>query len=235
MKRFWRDATVDARDGGFAILLDGRPARTPARHLLTVPTGTLAEAVAAEWREQPEEVDPRTMPLTRLATTVLDLMPARRGDAVEEAAGFAGTDLLCYRAAEPPELVARQKAAWQPWLDWALQRHDSLLAVTDTVTAVEQPEASLRGLRAAVERLDDWRLVGVHGAATLTGSVVLGLALEEGVLTPEAAFDAACLDELFEIDRWGEEEEQRRRHAALRRDLAAADRFLRLLRRAGAE
>ena len=102
--------------------------------------------------------------------------------------------------------------------------------MSSTVTAVAQPAASLRSLRAAVERLDDWRLVGLHAATTLTGSIVLGLALEEGALAPDTAFELACLDELYEIGRWGEEEEQQRRHAALRRDLAAADRFLRLLR-----
>ena len=230
MKRFWRDAAVAERDGGFGILLDGRPAHTPARHLLTVPNRALADAVAAEWREQPDEVNPRTMPLTRLATTVLDLMPARRSDAIEEAAGFAATDLLCYRAAEPADLVERQQAAWQPWLDWVLRQHDSSLLVTSTVTAIEQPAASLRSLRAAVERLDDWRLVGLHAATTLTGSIVLGLALESGDLPLDAAFDLACLDELYEIGRWGEEEQQRERQARLHADLAAADRFLRLLK-----
>lgn len=230
MKRFWRDASVEQRGDGFGILLDGRPARTPARHLLAVPNPALAGAVATEWREQPEEVDPRTMPLTRLATTVLDLMPARRGDAIEEVAGFAATDLLCYRAAEPHDLVERQQVAWQPWLDWAMRRHDSPLTVTATVTAVEQPAASLHSLRAVVEHLDDWRLVGLHAATTLTGSIVLGLAMEDEALGPQAAFEAACLDELFEISRWGEEEEQRRRHTTLRRDLDAADRFLRLLK-----
>lgn len=229
MKRFWRQAGVRPQGDGFGIVLDGRQARTPARHPLTVPTSALAGALAAEWDAQGEEVDPLAMPLTRLATTVLDLMPERRGDAIEEAAGFAATDLLCYRAAEPRDLAERQQAVWQPWLDWALRQHDSPLAVTDTVTAVEQPPASLRSLRAAVERLDDWRLVGLHAAATLTGSIVLALALEAGDLDPEAAFRLACLDELYEIGRWGQEEEQARRHAALRRDLAAADRFLRLL------
>ena len=230
MKRFWRDATVAGRDDGFGILLDGRPAWTPARHLLTLSNRARADAVAAEWRDQPEEVDPRSMPLTRLATTVLDLMPARRGDAIEEVAGFAATDLLCYRAAEPADLVERQQAAWQPWLDWALRQHDSPLHVTDTVTAIEQPAASLRSLRAAVERLDDWRLVGLHAATTLTGSIVLGLALENGDLPADAAFELACVDELYEIGRWGEEEEQRERHTRLRADLAAADGFLRLLK-----
>jgi chaperone required for assembly of F1-ATPase len=190
----------------------------------------LAEAVAAEWQAQPEQMDPRAMPLTRLTTTAIDLMPLRRDDAIEEAAGFAATDMLCYRATEPSDLVARQVASWQPWLDWALRQYDSLMLVTDTVTAVDQPAESLRALLAAVERLDDWRLVGLHAATTLTGSIVLGLAVEQEALAPEAAFGLACLDELYEIERWGQEEEQQRRHAVLQTDLAAADQFLRLLR-----
>jgi chaperone required for assembly of F1-ATPase len=230
VKRFWRDAAAVAEPSGFGVALDGRAARTPARHKLVAPSLALAEAIAGEWRAQGDEVDPRAMPLTRLTTTAIDLMPVRRDDAIAEVAGFAGTDLLCYRAAEPADLVARQSRGWQPWLDWLLRRHDSLLVTTQTVAAVAQPEASLRTLRAVIERCDDWRLVGLHAATTLTGSIVLGLALEEGAIEPEAAFALACLDELYEVERWGEEEEQQRRHAALRRDLAAADRFLRLLR-----
>lgn len=212
------------------MTLDGRSAHTPARHRLVAPSETLAAALAAEWQAQPERMDPRAMPLTRLTTTVLDLMPTRRGDAIEEAAGFAATDLLCYRAAEPQDLVERQEAAWQPWLDWAMRQHDSPLRSTSSVTAVQQPEASLRSLRAAVERLDDWRLVGLHAATTLTGSIVLGLAMENGALAADTAFELACLDELYEIARWGEEAEQTARHATLRRDLDAAARFMRLLR-----
>src|SRR5687768_5892728 len=120
------------------------------------------------------------MRLTRLATTVVDLMPARRGDAVAEAAGFAGTDLLCYRAASPASLVARQAAIWQPWLDWAEREFDARLAVAAGVMPVTQPETALRALRVPVERLDDWRLVGLHGATTQLGSLVLGLAVERG-------------------------------------------------------
>lgn len=232
MKRFYTavDTAPDEEDGRrHVVRLDGRPVRTPARHALALPNPALAEAVAAEWRAQEREVDAAAMPLTKLATTVVDLMPGRRADAVAEAAGYAGTDLLCYRASHPAPLAARQRAAWQPWLDWAERRYDARLAVAHTVDPVPQPEQATAALHAAVDRLDDWRLVGLHAATTLTGSLVLALALERGELDTERALNAALLDELFEVEQWGEEEGQRRRHAALRRDLEAAGSYLRLL------
>ena len=229
MKRFYTEVAVGPAAGGFAVLLDGKPVRTPARRTLVVPALALATAIAAEWSEQVETIAPSTMRLTRLATTVTDLMPDRRGDAVAEVAAFAGTDLLCYRATSPASLVSRQTATWQPWLDWAERQFDARLAVAEGVMPVTTAEAALRALRAAVERLDDWRLVGLHGAVTLLGSLVLGLAVERGALAAEAALDAALLDELFEIEQWGEDPEQARRHARLRADLAAIERYLALI------
>lgn len=230
MTRFWREVGVVPDADGWAIRLDRHPLRTPARHPLILPTATLAEAIAAEWRDVGAEVDAARMPLTRLATTVVDLMPARRADAVAEALGFAATDLLCYRAAGPAELVLRQARSWQPWLDWAARVHGARLVATEGVMAVAQDEAALAKLRGAVERLNAWRLVGLHAGVTLTGSLVLGLALEAGALDAETAFALALLDELFEIEQWGEEEQQTIRHAALRRDLVAAARYAASLR-----
>ena len=229
MKRFYQDVVVGTEADGFTVLLDGKPLRTPARRVLILPTPELAEAVADEWRQQGETLQPLAMRVTKLATTAVDLMPARRGDAIEEVAGYAATDLLCHRAPHPSNLVARQATAWQPWLDWAERQHDARLVPANGIMPVAQPEPALRALRAAVERLGDWRLVGLHAATTLLGSLVLGLAFERGVLDSETAFTTALLDELFEIEQWGEDEEQTRRHVRLRADLAAADRYLRLL------
>jgi chaperone required for assembly of F1-ATPase len=226
LKRFYTQVATAGAADGHRVHLDGKPVRTPGRRLLAMPGAALAEAVAGEWRAQGETIDAARMPLTRLATTVVDLMPARREDAIAEAVGYAATDLLCYRAAEPPALVERQTALWQPWLDWASLELDATLLVTDDVTPLDQPAPALRSIELAVRRLDHWRLVGLHAATTLTGSVVLGLAMERGVLDAGAAFTAALLDELFEVERWGEEEIQQRRHAELRRDLEAAGRFL---------
>lgn len=229
MKRFYNEVGIGNEPSGFAVLLDGRPVRTPARRPLVVATEPLARAVAEEWRGQGPTIDSDGMRMTRLATTALDLMPARRPDAVEEVAGYAATELLCYRADEPPALAARQAATWQPWLDWAARQYDAPLTVAYGIMPVAQPEIALKALRAAVVRLDDWRLVGLHAATTTLGSLVLGLAVERGALGSEAALEAALLDELFEMEQWGEDEEQTRRHARLRADVTAAERFLRAL------
>jgi chaperone required for assembly of F1-ATPase len=229
MRRFYREVTIEPGEGPAGVLLDGRPVLTPARHVLRLPTRALAEAVAAEWAAQGERIEPHAMPLTRLSTTATDLMPARRGDAIEEVVGYAGTDLLCYRAVAPAELVARQHERWQPWLDWAAATLGARLELVRSLDPAPQPEASLLALRAAVERVGDWPLVGLHAAVTATGSIVLGLAMLAGALGASEAFALAQLDELYEIERWGEEREQQRRHATLKRDLAAAERFLRLL------
>lgn len=229
MKRFYKVVEVREEGQGHLACLDGRPILTPTRHPLLMPSAAVAELVADEWRSQGEEVLPDAMPATRLATTVVDLMPARRQDAIEEVIGYAQTDLLCYRAARPGELVAREEAAWQPWLDWAERELDAQLEVAHAIEPLAQSEASLRALRLAVEGMDDWRLVGVHAATTLMGSLVLSLAMARGWLDAKTGFEVALLDELFEIEQWGEEAEQQRRHARLRRDLEVAERFLHCL------
>lgn len=233
MKRSYTavDVAPASEAAGHLVRLDGKPVRTPACNDLAVPTEALARAVAAEWEAQGERVEPASMPLTRLATTALDLMPTRRGDAVEEAAGYAATDLLCYRAAGPASLAALERDSWQPWLDWAERQYDARLAVATGIDPLPQPAPALSALRRAAEALDDWRLVGLHAAATLTGSLVLALALERGAIDADRAFETAMLDELYEIERWGEEATQLERHAGLRRDLGAAERHLRLLGR----
>lgn len=229
MRRVYRTVGVEEGTTAPVVLLDGRPLRTPARHPLRLPSRALAQAVAEEWAAQGETVRPASMPLTRLATTATDLMPARRGEALEEVLGYGATELLCYRTATPADLARRQEEAWQPWLDWLAGELGVRLYPARTLDPMPQPRAALEGLRAAVEAVADWPLVGLHAATTLSGSLVLGLALLRGALDAAALFELAQLDELYEIERWGEEAEQQRRHAALRRDLAAAEHFLRLL------
>jgi chaperone required for assembly of F1-ATPase len=230
MKRFYKEVSVAADAGGHRILLDGRPVHSPARHLLVMPNAALAEAVAGEWRAQGETIERSGMGLTRLVCTALDRMPALRDAAIEEALDYAGTDLLCYRAAEPAALVSRQERAWQPWLDWLAKAHGARLGVTTSMLPVNQPEPAIARLRAAIEQLDDWRLVGLHGATTALGSMVLGLALLEGEIEAEQALAASLLDELFEIERWGRERDAERRQQVLRRDVVAAAAFLACLR-----
>jgi chaperone required for assembly of F1-ATPase len=226
MKRFYETVEVAPADDGHRVLLDGRPLRTPANRPLALPAAGLAEALAGEWRAQGEVVRPQAMPLTRLASTAQDRMPALRAAAIEEVTGYAATDLLCYRAAAPIDLVERQSREWQPLLDWAASVYGVRLIVTTSLLPVSQPEPAVRGLRAVVESLADWPLVGLHAATTALGSLVLGLALARGRIDAEQALAASLLDELYEIERWGQDAESERRHEALRRDLEAATLFL---------
>jgi chaperone required for assembly of F1-ATPase len=230
MKRFYKEVSVAAGTDGHRILLDGRPIHSPARRPLALSNAALAEAVADEWRGQGEMIERAGMGLTRLVSTALDRMPALRSAAIDEVLGYAKTDLLCYRAAEPIELAERQHRLWQPWLDWLAKAHGASLVVTTSMLPASQPEAAVARLRAAIEQLDDWRLVGLHGATTALGSVVLGLALLQGEIDVEEALAASLLDELFEIERWGRERDSERRQQALRRDVTAAATFLGCLR-----
>ena len=229
MRRFYEAVSVAPSGSGHSILLDERPVRTPAKQPLVAPTVLLAEAIAEEWRAQEETIRPDTMPLTRLTSTAIDRMPALRQTAIEEVAAYVDTDLVCYRAAEPFELVRRQQHAWQPVLDWLSAAYGVKLGVTTSILPLAQPEAARARLRAAIEDLADWPLVGVHAATTALGSVVLGLAVLAQRLDPETALAASLLDELFEIERWGSDVEAERRHAVLSRDVTAAACFLEAL------
>lgn len=230
MKRFYKSATIGEGPEGFQALLDGKPVKTPKRRSLTLPGQALARAVVAEWNAAGEQIRADDMPVTKLANSVIDLMPDRRDVAVAEAAGFAETDLLCYRAAEPAGLVERQTMIWQPWLDWFEQTHSIALGTTAGMTPVAQSPEALARSRALVDSLDDWRLVALHSATQITGSLVLGLALLEHRLAAPEALAAALLDEHYAIEQWGEEQEQLKRHRHLARDLQGVAVFLEALR-----
>ena len=229
MKRFYREVAIAPAEHGHRVLLDGRPMRTPARQVLAVPTASLAAAIAAEWRGQVETIRPEAMPLTRLASTAIDRMPAQRQAAIDEVISYAETDLVCYRATEPFELVERQQHAWQPMLDGVSGIYGVKLAVTTSILPLAQPAAVRDRLRSTIEVLGDWHLVGVHAATTALGSLVLGLCLLHGRVDADAALAASLLDELFEIERWGSDVEVERRHKVLRRDVTGAAQFLREL------
>ena len=169
MRRFYRQVEVECQGDAHRVLLDGRPVRTPAKRALTLPTAALASALAAEWRDQGETIEPATMPLTRLASTAQDRLPDLRAAALAELAAYAETDLLCYRAAAPPELVERQGQTWQPLLDWAAGTYGARLAVTTSILPIAQPRPAVRRLWAVAEALDDWPLVGLHAAAPING------------------------------------------------------------------
>lgn len=214
----------------FQIVLDGRPARTPVKRPLALPVRAAAEAVAAEWDAQGEEFEPTALRLTRLANTAIDRVAGNRPAVVAEVSRFGHTDLVCYRAAEPAELVRRQAEAWQPLVDWAETRHGARLAVTAGVVPTAQPAEGLAALTRAVEAYDDFALTALHAATAASGSLVIGLALGEGRIDSETAFAAACLDEQFQAEFWGVDAEAEARRAALKADIETAARFLALLR-----
>ena len=229
MKRFYKEVTVAPAADGFDIRLDGRPVRTPAKAAMILPGAALADAVAAEWREQGEDIRPATMPLTALVSTTLDLTRNQREAVVAQLAAYAGTDLVCYRVAHPAELAAREARVWQPLLDWAALRYDAVLKVVTGIMPESQPEGACRALAAAVAAHDDWRLTALQVTVSACGSLVIGLALVEGRIDAAAAFEASQLHESFQIERWGEDPEAAKRRAALKDDIDGAARFLRLL------
>lgn len=227
-KRFYEKAEAGPHEAGHAILLDGRVVKTPSKHPLAVPSLPLAEAVAAEWEAQADVIDPKTMWLTKLANTAVDLVAPRREAVIEELVTYAGTDLLCYRAEHPDILVARQAALWDPILGWAAEKGIAFVP-TAGILHVAQPEASLEAYREALRALDAFRLAALHNAVTLTGSAILGLAVTLGRLTPEEAFDIAHLDENWQMELSGHDEEEEARLLTRRSELLETGRFIQLL------
>ena len=234
MKRFYKHTGVDEGEGGFRILLDGKPMRTPAKAVLVVPTRALAEAIAAEWAGVPDkaEINAAHLPLTRLAATGVDRVVARRADVIADTAKYAGSDLLCYRATAPESLVRLQQELWQPLLDWAAERHGARLVTADGIGFVEQPEEAKSRLHEAVSAHGDLALSALYNLTHTAGSVVIGLAVSERRLEAAAAFAAAQMDELYQVDRWGDDPIAEKQREGVRRDIEAAARFLSLLENA---
>jgi chaperone required for assembly of F1-ATPase len=228
-RRFYREAAAVAEGDRWRIALDGKVVKTPARNPLALPTRALAEAIAAEWAAQDTKVKPDTMPLMQLASTAIDRVAPERARIVAETAGYAATDLVCYRAEAPAELVARQAAQWDPLIEWLRERYDVSLKVAAGVMAIPQSEQALAALTRAVAAQDDLRLTALGVMTGAAGSLAVALAVLEGRIGPEAAAEAAQLDELFQAERWGIDPEAEKRRALQRADLAAAKRFLDLL------
>jgi chaperone required for assembly of F1-ATPase len=229
MKRFYKAVALADANGGFEIRLDGRPVKTPARAALALPTRSLAEAVAGEWEAQGDKVDPRSMPLTGLANAAIDRVAPDPAFFAADLARYGESDLLCYRAEEPPELVARQREQWDPLLAWARGRYDITFETITGIMHRPQPEATVARLAEAVAANDAFRLAGLSPLVTISASLLIALALSEGAIEPDAAFDAAHLDELFQVERWGEDSLATEAREARRRDFRAAARFLSLL------
>ena len=229
MKRFYKEAAAVAANQGWSIELDGRPIKTPARQPLAAPTRGLAEAIAEEWRAQGDSIDPRSMPLTGLANAAIDRVAPDPAAFARDLARYGEGDLLCYRADHPADLVARQAESWDRLLGWARGRYDVTFEIVTGIIHRPQPPATVARLAEAVAARDAFALAGLSPLVTIGGSLVIALALAEGAIEAEPAFDAAHLDELFQAEQWGEDALALEAREARRRDFNAAARFLSLL------
>jgi chaperone required for assembly of F1-ATPase len=229
MKRFYRQATASPEDGGVAVLLDGRAVRTPGRNLLRVPTEELAEAIADEWNAQGETVGPLSMPLTGLANAAIDRVAPDPAAFARTLADYGESDLLCYRAGGPQSLVERQETLWDPLLNWARIRFGVDFETATGVMHRRQPEATVDQLGRAVAARGAFQLAGLAPLVTIAGSLIVALALAEGAVGLEAAWQAATLDEAWQAEQWGEDALAAASLANRRREFEAAYRFLTLL------
>lgn len=207
LKRFWTETTAQEKDGQFAVLLDGRPVKTPAKASLAVPTRALADAIAAEWDAQEQDVNPNIMPFTRMANSAIDKVSIQHGEVADMLGDYGDSDLLCYRAERPESLVKRQSAEWDPPLDWAHSALGARLQARAGVMHVPQDEAALSELSDRVHQLDEFRLAAFHDLVTLTGSLVLGFAAAEGWKDPDSIWNISILDTLWQEEQWGRDEE----------------------------
>lgn len=225
-KRFWTAVDVVPAAEGYGVRLDERPLTTPRKAPLVVPTRELGEAVAAEWEAQEGRIRPETMPMTRAANTAIDNVAQNRTEVAAIIAQYGESDLLCYRAPHPPGLRAREAAAWDPLLDWAAAALAARLVAVEGVSFVPQPEDSLAALRERVGRFDPFGLTGLHDLVALSGSLVIGLAAAERARPLETLWEAACVDENWQIEHWGRDCEAEAHSAQRRQAFFDAARFL---------
>lgn len=228
-KRFYKTASVSA-SAPFAILLDGRAVKTPAKRPLHLPSRALAEAIAAEWNAQGAEINPAHMPLTRFANTALDAVSQTLPEVAADIVSYAGRDLLCYRAAAPADLVRAQSAMWDPVIAWFDETYGARLCVVTGIMPVDQPPPSLAAIAKALAPHDAFRLTALHVMTTLTGSALLSLAHAEGFLSADDAWAAAHVDEDHQIALWGEDYEASDRRRRRTNDFLAAGRMIHLLK-----
>ncbi|HEX3676727.1 MAG TPA: ATP12 family protein [Sphingomicrobium sp.] len=229
MKRFWTEVSTLAAQDGWVIRLDSRAIQTPARAPLVVPTKALAAAIAEEWRLINDEINPRAMPLTGLANAAIDRIAPDRQAFAAGLAKYGEADLACYRSEWPPELVKRQLASWDPLLEWGRRRYDVDFATTSGLLHLPQAQATIDRLGHAVAELDAFHLAGLSPLVSIGGSLIAALAVLEKAITPEAAWEAASIDEGWQLEQWGGDREAQTALENRRRDFFAGARFLDLL------
>lgn len=224
-KRFWQAATAEPCEGGFTVRLDGRAVKTPAKAAFVLPTLAMAEAAAREWDAQTGVVKPETMPVTRTANSAIDKLGQQRDEVAGLLAAYGASDLLCYRATGPEALIARQAAGWDPLLSWSAEVLGAPLQVTAGIVPVAQPGESLVRLRAEVDAFDAFRLAAFHDFVAITGSLILALAITRGRISAAEAFDLSRIDESWQTEFWGVDEDAAALEAAKRQALLEAEQF----------
>ncbi|MHB1204517.1 MAG: ATP12 family chaperone protein [Rhodospirillaceae bacterium] len=229
IRRVYKIVSLGEADGKHHLLLDGKPARTPMKVVLETPHRALAQAVAAEWDAQVENIFPETMPMTRLLATAIDRIEPQREAVIAALMAHVHADLLCYRADQPPALALRQRAAWQPVLDWMEAAHGISFAVATGVMPQQQSPDAVSAMAAAIRALDVNRLTAFQACAAAAGSLALALALVHGRVTTDQVFAATNVDESFQMETWGDDELARERRDSIAKDIAAAGAFLRLV------
>ncbi len=227
-KRFWKTASVVAEDGGFAVRLDERPVKTPAKQPLLVPTHALADLIAAEWDAQSGLVNPETMPVTRMANSAIDKVVPQYHEVATLLTAYGETDHLCYRATHPPALAEKQAIAWDPLLHWAAQALNAPLKTTDGIVPIAQDPAVLARLKEHVLELGNFKLAAFHDLVSISGSLVLAFAVGQGRLTAEDGWRLSRLDEDWQISLWGEDEDAAAAAAQKQADFHLAARFFAL-------
>jgi chaperone required for assembly of F1-ATPase len=227
-KRFYAQAGVSETPKGFGITLDGKPVRTPSRRLLAAPTREIAEAIAAEWDAQKEIIDPMTMPVTRLANSVIDAVTDRADAVADDIAKYFHSDMLFYRAGHPDALVEREAELWDPVVFWAVDTLGAHFILAEGIVHVRQPDQAVAAARAALPA-DSWSIAALHMVTTLTGSALLALALMRGALDEDQVWAAAHVDEDWNIQHWGVDEEVAAKRLARFLDFRAAVHVLKAL------
>jgi chaperone required for assembly of F1-ATPase len=221
-KRFWASVDVVEAENGFNVTLDGRRVLTPQKSVLSLPTHPFAQRLAAEWSAVEGAVDPNAMPITRAANSAIDKVTPQRTEIIDILAAYGESDLLCYHADQPRALVERQQAQWSPWLDWACQRYNAPMVVTSGISPVSQDPQSMLRLREPLKKMTVFQLTGMHDLITISGSLVLALAITDGEISAEDAWPISRLDELWQIEEWGADEEAEELGESKRKDFLRA-------------
>ena len=229
MKKFYSEVAVASAGSTCSVALDGRSLKTPDQANYCLPTWNLANAIAAEWRAQGDEIDPKSMPLTMIASAAVDRAASKPEDVIDSIMRFAATDLLCYRAERPAQLVEKQNETWQPLLDWASVSLDAKLETTVGIVPIEQDGEAIAALRKKLLTCDHFKLAALHVLSAALGSIILALAVFECHIDVEQAVEASQLDEAFQANQWGEDDEAGERRQSVRAEATVAAQFLTLL------